>query len=130
MTRDLDMRPVTMPRLSSPGPPPGEKGPRKGLGEPLELEEDEGGREARRREPRPGGEGVGGDRLGGVEGEEDPRRVGVVRGSGHARGGRETAGAKPAEVLVGQLPEDVGRVADEDRAVLEEGVRARGVVSE
>ncbi len=82
----------------------------------------------RRARSRP--QGVGVARLGRVEGEEDAGRVGIVGRPWRRPLVRQPARAKAAEVLVRELPEDVGRVADEDRSVLQEGVRPGGVLAD
>src|SRR5664280_2449382 len=90
-----------MPRLSTPCPRPHEQGPRKNRHEALQLEVDEGRREARRVQPGCGEE-----------------RVRVLP--------RRNAPRKAPSLLLGQLGKKVVRVPHENRAVLEEGVRPGG----
>src|SRR5664279_409650 len=92
-----------MPRLSTPCPRPHEQGPRKNRHEALQLEVDEGRREARRVQPGCGEERVRVLRL--VDVERRVKRRGVRGEMGRHRGvlPRRNAPRKKPSLLLGQL---------------------------
>src|SRR5664279_2478381 len=108
-----------MPRLSTLCPRPGEKGTREDRHEALQLEMQEGSREARRVEPRGPEERVRVSRLVGVETRKEGRGVWRKMIGDRHRIAIRDGSPEPTAFLLGQLLEEVVGVPHENRAVLE-----------